>query len=314
MKETDQILFELPIELELVKSAGGNRRIVRGYASTESMDQDGEVILQNGIDFSPLMKSGFLNYDHNGKCLKCGQIYDRGPCPNCGSPKSASMPIIIGYPTVAEVRDKGLWVEGELIKSSGETNSEQAKLADEMWELGLAFQKSGGRRSLGYSVEGGIIKRHGKNIVKSVVRNLAVTHKPVNEEASIQLLRKSMCCGRCNSEHPLYIPGHVCASHTPMSKEDVEDINKAMTTETAGPLQVENLDRGMSGLLYGLKTTCNCFDTNGKFNNGLTGAAGHLQKCLGYPQDQSINFLRKIVHGSQFRPDLAALVKAAGII
>ena len=29
----------------------GDRRIVRGYASTEAMDQDGEIILQNGIDF-----------------------------------------------------------------------------------------------------------------------------------------------------------------------------------------------------------------------------------------------------------------------
>lgn len=301
----DQILFELPIELELRKSEGGDRRIVRGYASTEDMDQDGEVILQNGIDFSPLLKSGFLNYDHQGKCLKCGQISAVATCPGCGS-KGTKMPIIIGYPTKAEIRDKGLWVEGELLKSTGDTFSEQTKLADEMWELGLALQKSGGNRSLAYSVEGGIYKREGKKILKSVVRHLAVTHKPVNELASIELFQKSFCCGKCSPSHPLHIPGHACA--------DQVRIAKAMSTESAGPLMLENLDRGISGVLYGNDTACGCFDTGGKFHKGIPGAVEHLQNCQGHNKDQSINFLRKMIHGAEFRPDLTALVKQAGFI
>lgn len=297
MEETaDQILFELPVELEMVKSADGGRRIIRGYASTEKMDQDGEVILQNGIDFSPLLKSGFLNYDHQFKTIN-----------------GAKMPIIIGYPTRAEVRDKGLWVEGELLKSTNGTKSEQIRLADEMWELGMALQKSG-TRTLAYSVEGGVLERKGNKIVKSVVRHLAVTHKPVNPDATIELFAKSMCCGRCNANHPLHTPGLSCGSHAPMSKEDVEDLNKAMSTTSAGPLMLENLDRGMSSVLYGNNTSCGCFDAAGKFNNGLSGAVEHLQKCQGYSKDQSINFLRKTIHSSQYRPDLAALVKAAGIL
>jgi len=298
MVETDnQILFELPIEMELRKSESGDRRIVRGYASTESMDQDGEVILQNGIDFSYLLKSGFLNYDHQKREIA-----------------GATMPIIVGYPIRAEIRDKGLWVEGELLKSSGETNSEQARLADELWELGLMFQKSGGKRSLAYSVEGGVVERKGNKITKSQVRHLAITTKPVNAEATLEVFRKSFCCGKCDSNHPLHTPGHSCGSHAPVSKEDIENISKAMTTESAAPLVLENLDRGMSSLLYGSGTTCNCYDSAGRFSKGIPGAVNHLHKCLGHDNNQSINFVRKLIHGAKHRPDLAALVKAAGIL
>ena len=73
--DDNQVLFEIPIEMELRKSEGGERRIVRGYASTENMDQDGEIILQNGIDFSPLLKSGYLNYDHNPNVCVTGAKY-----------------------------------------------------------------------------------------------------------------------------------------------------------------------------------------------------------------------------------------------
>ena len=319
MEETDnQVLFELPVELELRKSAGGDRRIIRGYASTESMDQDGEVILQNGIDFSYLLKSGFLNYDHNAKCLKCGQVHDKGICPACGT-KGSKMPLIIGYPISAEIRDKGLWVEGELLKSTGETASEMTKLADEMWELGLAFQKSGGKRSLCYSVEGGVLKKEGNRITRSIVRHLAVTTKPVNPEATIEVLRKSLCCGRCNPSHPLYIPGHTCGAHAPISKEDVENMQKALGTDIGtamangnSPAMRENLDRSISGVLYG-DGNCGCCP-DGKFTNGLQGAVEHLQKCQGYTKDQSIDFLRKVIRGAAHRPDLSALITQAGIV
>lgn len=283
----DQILFELPVELELRKSESGDRRIIRGYASTERMDQDGEVILQSGIDFTPLLKSGFLNYDHQYRQIA-----------------GAKMPIIVGYPTKAEIRDKGLWVEGELLKSDNPVcASEQIRLADELWEMGMALQKSG-TRSLAYSVEGGVLERHGNKIVKSVVRHLAVTHKPVNPDATIELFAKSMCCGRCREGHPLYTPGHVCG----------HEIEKAMSTTSAGPLMRENLDRGLSGVLYG-DGNCDCFyPSTGRFKNGIAGAVEHLEKCQGYSREQSIKFLRKIVHGAAKESNLAALVRQAGLV
>ena len=66
------------------------------------MDQDGEIILQSGIDFTPLLKSGFLNYDHQYREIA-----------------GARLPIIVGYPTKAEIRDKGLKILDQLFVEGG---------------------------------------------------------------------------------------------------------------------------------------------------------------------------------------------------
>lgn len=322
MEADDQILFELPVELELRKSQGSStpRRILRGYASTASKDQDGETVLQQGMDFSPLLKSGFINYDHNGRCLQCSTVSALPICPECGS--RAKMPIIIGYPLSAEIRDKGWWLESELYNGAGSegTTSDQLRLADETWAIGMAMQKSGGGRSLAYSVEGGVLQRHGKKVVKSVVRHCAVTHKPVNEDANVELFMKSLCCGRCHPDHPLYAKGHSCGSHAPMSKEDKENaqvaVQKSMSTESAAPLMLQNLDKRMTSVLYGEGASvgaCDCCEPSGRFKDGLTGAVGHLQKCRGLSKSQSIDFLRKVIHHAPQRPEFAALVQKAGL-
>ena len=280
-----QVLFEIPVELELTKSAGG-KRIVRGYASTENVDQQGEVILQNGINFEPLLKSGFINYDHQTRSIA-----------------GAMMPIIIGYPTKAEIRDRGLWVEGELLKGDS-GNSEQLRLADEMWELGMALQKSGQDRSLAYSVEGGVVERKGNRIVKSVVRHVALTHKPVNAEATVELFAKSffVACGSCDKQGICDLAE--CAKHAA--------IKKAMSTTSAAPMMRENLDRGLSSVLYG-PAECGHYDRQtGKFNDGINGAMEHLEKCQGLTKQQGIDFLRKLLNVAPHRPDVAALVATAG--
>lgn len=288
--EGNQTLFEVPIELKLEKSASGEgRRMVRGYASMEKMDQQGEIILQGGIDFSPLLKSGFLNYDHQTLTTVPG----------------VRMPTIVGYPTKAEIRDKGLWVEGELLKSDDPNpQSEQLRLANELWEVGIALQKSGGQRSLAYSVEGGVIERKGNRIVKSVVRHLAITHKPVLAEATVELFAKSffVACGNCDKQGICDLAE--CAKHAAMKK--------AMSTASAAPMMRENLDRGLSSVLYG-PAECGHYDRQtGKFNDGINGAMEHLEKCQGLTKQQGIDFLRKLLNVAPHRPDVAALVATAG--
>ena len=286
MEET-QVLFQA--EIDFVKSETDGRRIVRGYASTENLDQQGEIILQNGLDFGPLLKSGFLNYDHQYQEIA-----------------GTRMPVIIGYPTHAEMREKGLWVEGELLKSDIQNPaSEQLRLANEMWELGLALQKSG-RRTLSYSVEGSVIKRSGNKIEKAIVKHLAITHKPVNPDCTVEIFAKSLCCGRCNPLNPLHIPGHTCGDH--MHKSDAA----AMSTTSAAPLMLQNLDRGMTNVLYG-DTGCGCCDANGKFKKGMAGALVHMSECLGHDKDQSAAFMRGLIKGATKRPDIMALVKQSGI-
>lgn len=285
-----RVLFEMPVELELIKSIGGGKRIIRGYASTEAIDRDGEIILQNGIDFTPLLKSGFLNYDHQFKSMN-----------------GARLPIIVGYPTKAEVKNKGLWVECEMLKSDGNSSSEQLRLADELWEMGQAFQRSGGTRSLAYSVEGGVVQRRGSRIVKSVVRDLAITHKPVNPNATVELFAKSFfaACGSCNKRESCNLTE--CSIRS-------RELEKALSTTSAPEMLLENLDRGLTEQIYG-NTNCNCYDRNTmQFAGGLNGAIEHLSKCRKLGKQQSINLMRSMIQQAPNKPEVAALIKTAGIV
>lgn len=298
----DTFYLHIPVTDLLMKSEGEGkegRRCVKGFASTEAMDQDREQVLQAGLDFSYLRKSGFINYDH--------QYMELG---------GAKAPIIIGYPTVVEMRDRGLWVEGDLLKADGSNTSEQMRLANEMWELGQALQKSGSDRRLAYSVEGGVLERRGKKIVRSIARHVALTHKPVNPECSVETFAKSLCCGKCSPGHPGFNPAHRCGhKHVEMPLDALSaGLEKAASTGSHGALMKENLDRGLSTALYGEKD-CGCYDAaTGRFHKGISGAHEHMVKCMGQPARESIGFLRKIIGGAGKSADLAALATTAGLI
>lgn len=144
-------------------------RRVCGLASSEDEDQQGETILQKGIDFSPLVQHGHINWNHRA------------------GPEN-----VIGEPTVVDFRDTrngyGLYMEGVLYKG--------IPAADAVWNLLCAVEKAreGGhsRRQLGWSVEGGIVERDERRptiIKKSIVRHMAVTHEPVNAKTYIELAK-----------------------------------------------------------------------------------------------------------------------------
>lgn len=293
----DTFYLDVPVTDLLEKSEGEDRkRCVRGYASTEDVDKDGETILQKGIDFSPLLADGYLNWDHQRRTIN-----------------GAKFPIIIGVPTLAEIRDRGLWVEGELFNGDPMA-SEQMRLANEVWQTGLALQKSG-RRSLAYSVEGHVTERRGKKIVKSIVRHVAVTEKPVNGAAKIEVLAKSFCCGRCSPEHPEYNPAHKCGNKTLDYRLDElgPALEKALGLEQGAILR-ENLDMGLTSVLYG-DQDCAHFDRGtGRFENGMTGAFQHLTQCRGLSQEQAKEFLRRMVQAAQKSPWVEALVTRAGFV
>ena len=72
----------------------------------------------------------------------------------------------------------------------------------------------------------------------------------------------------------------------------------------------------MTSVLYGegtLMGECDCCEPSGRFKGGLSGAVEHLKKCKGISQDDSINFLRKIIHNAPKNPDLSELVAKAGL-
>lgn len=154
--------FRFFLGADICKSAESEeRRLIRGYASTEAQDRQGESLVQKGLDISDFVNHGYFNYDHDNS-------------------------IIMGYPFAEKCRidDHGLWVEGELLKGIPE--------ADRMWNLAIALQKSNAPRKVGFSVEGKVIER-GDNgrILKAKIYNVAVTANPVNTTCSWEAVVKS---------------------------------------------------------------------------------------------------------------------------
>jgi hypothetical protein len=135
------------------------RRIIKGYASTETEDRQGETLIQKGLDISNFIDHGWFNYDHDNS-------------------------IILGYPLeTCRVDNKGFWVEGELLKG--------VTAADRMWDLAVALKKSNAPRKIGFSIEGKVEERDGNRIVKAKIYNVAITPNPVNTTCSWDAIVKS---------------------------------------------------------------------------------------------------------------------------
>ncbi len=201
MSEQFEHLFDLEVDVTLVKAATDETsRRIGGYASTESLDRQGEIIVQKGLDFSDFLKSGWFNDNHK-------QDVNR----------------VLGYPTSAEFhKGKGWYVEGYLIKGY--------KPADEIWELAKALQNT--PRKLGFSVEGKILKRVSNKIAKAIVKHIAITHVPVNTDCTLDILAKSFCshagedecghCGMCKALEAGHEAGPGATGGSALLKQDLD--------------------------------------------------------------------------------------------
>lgn len=138
---------------------------IAGYASTPTLDLQGEIVQPSGIDIGYFVENGWINYEHKNDAE-----------------------YIIGAPTQKCYVDfnKGLYVEAKLMKNN--------KWAKDMWDLANSIQKSGIDRKLGFSIEGGIRRRNSNNnkiIEEMVVSNIALTTHPANTEATWEVFMKS---------------------------------------------------------------------------------------------------------------------------
>lgn len=152
--------FRTIIPATFEKSEDGKWKVA-GLASTESMDQQGEIIMQKGIDLTPIdKKKGLLNFDHQ-----------KGPENTIG--------LLDGYR-----RDgKGLYIEGRLFKNHTKARA--------VYEIMSSLGKSD-RGRVGLSVEGRILKRNDQNpriIEKCQINAVAVTLNPVNQETYADLTK-----------------------------------------------------------------------------------------------------------------------------
>tara|TARA_B100000282_G_C31712669_1_gene481898 strand:- start:230 stop:958 length:729 start_codon:yes stop_codon:yes gene_type:complete len=135
---------------------------IGGIVSTQSKDQQGDEILQKGIDWTYALSKGWFNYEHK-----------QGPDAVLGHPDTIEPTTHNGEPATR--------IEGVLYLHK--------PLAREIYQTAMALEKAQSDRRLGFSVEGQVVARDKAKIVKSKVLNVAITAHPVNAEARFDVLK-----------------------------------------------------------------------------------------------------------------------------
>lgn len=162
--ENDEFSVFVPSVFDIVEKAGEDiedTRPIGGWCSTENLDRQDEIVVAKGLDFSEFVSFGYFNDNHK-----------------------QDTSAILGYPTSARLQDDRWWTEGNMVKGYAP--------ADKVWELAKALRKSGAPRRLGFSIEGKVLERDGKNkIVRAKVRNVAITNCPVNTDCTWDILAKA---------------------------------------------------------------------------------------------------------------------------
>lgn len=179
MPKNDRFQFNIN-DISFFEKAGADpdkRRRIGGIATIETQDRQKETLIQKGLDFSEFINHGWFNDNH-----------------------SRATKDVLGYPTGAQYFKKGsILPNGNIAKANGhwvEGYLLNTKSADEIWNLATSLQKT--PRRLGFSVEGKIQKRDSldKSIVaKAIVREVAITKSPVNTDAQMDILAKSLSVG-----------------------------------------------------------------------------------------------------------------------
>jgi hypothetical protein len=117
-----------------------------------------------------------------------------------------------------------MWVKGFLFNSH--------KKADEYWELMHALNESGSTRQVGFSIQGKVKRRAGKEIAECWIQDIALTPAPVNTTTWAEIAKS------------------LSADKWALTKSDVadeaeEDEEKALTAGGGSPLVPESLEGGV---------------------------------------------------------------------
>lgn len=160
--KTDQLLgsgdhFHFFMPISKAESKDG-RRWIQGVASTRHRDLQGEVVIPGGIDYSYFLRHGYINDDH-----KDG--------PHCK----------VGEATECKLTPAGLWIKGWLYKGK--------ERSDHWWEHINVLAAQGSKRKVGFSIQGKILRRDGKTILKCWLQDVAITASPVNTNTWAEVVK-----------------------------------------------------------------------------------------------------------------------------
>lgn len=167
MKNLDVFAQWSPINLDLIKAEDNDKKsyYIEGIASTENVDTSGEVIKQDGLDWSYAIKNGCFNYDHQNDAKNI-----------LGAPTAIAKTFVEG--TKATIIKGILYGTKQIVK--------------DLIENMQAMKAAGNPRQLGFSIEGQVISRDPKNpkiITRARVLNCAITHTPCNTDAVVSMVK-----------------------------------------------------------------------------------------------------------------------------
>jgi hypothetical protein len=151
---------------------------IGGIISMETVDQQGETLVQDGVDWTYFLDKGWFNYEHAA-----------GPDNVLGHPERVTTTTVDGKPATR--------VEGVLYLAKSK--------AREVYETAQAMQKAKVNRRLGFSVEGQVVERDPSNhrrIKKARVLNVALTAHPVHPDARLELLARSLTAAGVGYQTP----------------------------------------------------------------------------------------------------------------
>jgi len=154
--------FFVPAQFE--KSGSKDKMKIKGVCSTGDEDFDGEFLDPDGFDFSPLLASGYFNWNHQG---------------------SKDPGAIIGRPTMAKVLPKKqFYVEGFLYSG--------VKAARDIYDLAKSLEEEDPERNIGFSIEGTVVQRdpvNPKKVRKAIITGIALTHCPKNSNTLLSIVK-----------------------------------------------------------------------------------------------------------------------------
>ena len=204
------------------KAEGDGPKSMRigGLVSTDRLDKDSERVVQEGLDFGPFLADGWFNDNH-----------------------SNAQTDVLGYPTSAKYVKKGAklppgttaprngwYVEGYMLPTSK---------GKAIFELAEALKDT--PRRLGFSIEGETARRQGNTIMRAVIKNVAITHCPVNVDTGLEVLAKALSAGS-DVNNPGAQPGSgfaLRAESIATEESTLDEWAEALQRSFANPPEVE---------------------------------------------------------------------------
>lgn len=162
-------LFSTWLPVDVSKSEGAdNKTLIGGIISTDTVDQQGDMLLQSGMDFTYFIDKGWFNYEHK-----------QGADNILGAPTKVEPVMIDGKQATR--------VEGYLLND--------VPRAREIIDIARAIERADLPRTIGFSVEGQVLARDKDNpkvITRSRILNVAITSAPVNPDARLEIIARSL--------------------------------------------------------------------------------------------------------------------------